>query len=129
MWGEGLSWGRAGVRNDFLVNLGTEAAVRYNDNSVNENGHAALTFEVLYQQANNFIEHMHEEQRRFFRRMIVSVVLSTDMSVHDEQIKVRCITAPSACMPRPSLRSLEPTKDHGALCRGMVRAGRSCTFR
>lgn len=77
-----------GVRNDFLVNLGTEAAVRYNDNSVNENGHAALTFEVLYQHAHNFIAHMSNDERRFFRRMIVNIVLSTDMSVHDEQIKV-----------------------------------------
>ena len=79
----------AGVRNDFLVNLGSEAAVRYNDNSVNENGHASLTFEMLYKQAHNFIAHMHAEERRFFRRTVVSIVLSTDMSVHDEQLKVR----------------------------------------
>lgn len=85
----------AGVRNDFLVNLGTEAAVRYNDNSVNENGHAALAFELLYQQPNNFIAHMSLDERRFFRRTIVSIVLATDMSVHDEQLKVHpCLTVP-----------------------------------
>lgn len=78
----------AGVRNDFLVNLGTEAAVRYNDMSVNENGHAALAFETLTLQANNFVAHMSLDERRFFRRMVISIVLSTDMSVHDEQLKV-----------------------------------------
>lgn len=79
--------GHPGVRNDFLVNLGTEAAVRYNDMSVNENGHAALAFETLTLQANNFVAHMSLDERRFFRRMVISIVLSTDMSVHDEQLK------------------------------------------
>ena len=80
----------AGMRNDFLIATGTEMALRYNDVSVNENMHASLAHELLYRPSNNFVEHLHEDERRFMRRLIVASILSTDMSVHSELLKVSC---------------------------------------
>ena len=76
------------MRNDFLIATGTEMALRYNDVSVNENMHASLAHELLYRPSNNFVEHLHEDERRFMRRLIVASILSTDMSVHSELLKV-----------------------------------------
>ncbi|KAK9815046.1 hypothetical protein WJX73_005831 [Symbiochloris irregularis] len=79
--------GHPGVRNDFLVNLGTDAAVRYNDNSVNENGHAAMAFELLYNPKHNFVAHLRADERHFFRRTVCDIILGTDMSQHDNHLK------------------------------------------
>lgn len=46
----------AGLTNEYLINIGAPAALRYNDHSVNENTHAALGFELLQRQHNNFLE-------------------------------------------------------------------------
>lgn len=46
----------AGLTNEYLINTASPAALRYNDQSVNENGHAALGFEVLMRKKNNFLE-------------------------------------------------------------------------
>lgn len=77
------------MRNDFLIATGADMALRYNDVSVNENMHASLAHELLYRPRNNFVEHLHEDERRFMRRLIVASILSTDMSVHSELLKVR----------------------------------------
>jgi hypothetical protein len=47
---------RAGFTNEYLINTGAPAALRYNDRSVNENGHCALGFEILLKRSNNFLE-------------------------------------------------------------------------
>ena len=47
---------RAGLTNEYLINTGAPAALRYNDRSVNENGHCALGFEILLKRSNNFLE-------------------------------------------------------------------------
>lgn len=110
----------AGVRNDFLVNMGTEAALRYNDNSVNENGHAALAFELLYKQQHNFIEHLNEDERRFFRRTVVNVILATDMSLHDNHLQVwQCLRFPT-CQPCLTLKSCPQRPNGSASSRGWL---------
>ena len=81
----------AGVRNDFLIASGAEMALRYNDVSVNENMHASLAHELLYKPGNNFVEHLQEDERRFMRRLIVASILSTDMSVHSDLVKVSAL--------------------------------------
>ena len=47
---------RAGLTNEYLINTGAPAALRYNDRSVNENGHCALGFEILLKRSNNFLK-------------------------------------------------------------------------
>lgn len=49
----------AGVTNEYLINTNAEPALRYNDQSINENGHAALGFQLLRTSSNNFIEVCH----------------------------------------------------------------------
>lgn len=75
-----------GMNNDFFVKSKHQLAIRYNDNAVLENMHAAMTFEVLMQPQNNFFTgwHMTEDHFKIFRKLCISVILATDMKVHFE---------------------------------------------
>ena len=44
------------MSNEFLVTTHADAALTYNDASVNENMHAALAFRLLRKPGNNFLE-------------------------------------------------------------------------
>lgn len=43
------------MTNEFLVRTSSEAALQYNDQSINENMHLAAAFKVLRRQENNFL--------------------------------------------------------------------------
>ncbi|CAE8739809.1 unnamed protein product, partial [Polarella glacialis] len=68
-----------GLSNDFLMKTCDERALRYNDQHVNENHHAAAAFAVLHRAENNFLAGLPPSDVSFVRRLVIDMVLGTDM--------------------------------------------------
>lgn len=64
----------------YVVCSGSELAVMYNDASVLENHHLAVAFKLL--QETDFLVPLSAKQRQTMRRMVIDMVLATDMSKH-----------------------------------------------
>jgi GAF domain-containing protein len=72
-----------GLSNAFHVNAQTDLALRYNDRSVMENHHCALTFAILRSGAGKGVfAGFSGEDARFARRAVCETILSTDMVQH-----------------------------------------------
>ncbi|XP_037920812.1 cAMP-specific 3',5'-cyclic phosphodiesterase isoform X4 [Hermetia illucens] len=71
-----------GLTNQFLVNSSSELALMYNDESVLENHHLAVAFKLLQNQGCDIFANMQKKQRQTLRKMVIDIVLSTDMSKH-----------------------------------------------
>merc|ERR1719506_784506 len=76
-----------GVHNGFLVASGSPKAIRYNDKSPNENHHVASAFKVLLKPECNFIEGLAPEEYRELRKVVVEMVLGTDMEQSGKLLK------------------------------------------
>jgi CheY-like chemotaxis protein len=73
-----------GFNNAFEINTMSELAVRYNDNSVLENHHAATAFQIMQDdEANDVFSVLSERQMRHVRRVMISSILATDMVCAD----------------------------------------------
>lgn len=66
----------------FLMKTNDQLALRYNDISILENHHLAGTFEVLNLSENNIFEKFSVEDKKEVRKMMIEMVLATDMSKH-----------------------------------------------
>ncbi|KAH3764712.1 cAMP-specific 3',5'-cAMP phosphodiesterase 4 [Pelomyxa schiedti] len=75
-----------GVNNNFLVSAMDPLAIQYNDQSVLESMHAARLFQILKQENLNFLKNLSIEQFRLFRKIVITLILSTDMAKHLEII-------------------------------------------
>jgi 3'5'-cyclic nucleotide phosphodiesterase len=73
-----------GFANGYMVNTSTEAAITWNDISVNENMHAATAFQLLRRPACDFLAGLDADDYRFVRRTVIGIVLATDMASHAE---------------------------------------------
>ncbi|KAI1884276.1 hypothetical protein AGOR_G00224770 [Albula goreensis] len=71
-----------GVSNQFLINTNSELALMYNDESVLENHHLAVGFKLLHQENCDIFQSLSKRQRQSLRRMVIDMVLATDMSKH-----------------------------------------------
>ncbi|XP_036022517.1 cAMP-specific 3',5'-cyclic phosphodiesterase 4C isoform X4 [Onychomys torridus] len=71
-----------GVSNQFLINTNSELALMYNDLSVLENHHLAVGFKLLQAENCDFFRNLSAKQRLSLRRMVIDMVLATDMSKH-----------------------------------------------
>uniref|UniRef100_A0A8C6TXK5 Phosphodiesterase n=1 Tax=Neogobius melanostomus TaxID=47308 RepID=A0A8C6TXK5_9GOBI len=71
-----------GVSNQFLINTNSELALMYNDESVLENHHLAVGFKLLQQDNCDIFQNLTKKQRQTLRRMVIDMVLATDMSKH-----------------------------------------------
>ncbi|XP_055298453.1 cAMP-specific 3',5'-cyclic phosphodiesterase isoform X3 [Sitodiplosis mosellana] len=71
-----------GLTNQFLINSSSELALMYNDESVLENHHLAVAFKLLQNQGCDIFCNIQKKQRQTLRKMVIDIVLSTDMSKH-----------------------------------------------
>ncbi|XP_015114700.1 cAMP-specific 3',5'-cyclic phosphodiesterase isoform X7 [Diachasma alloeum] len=71
-----------GLTNQFLINSSSELALMYNDESVLENHHLAVAFKLLQNEGCDIFANMTKKQRQTLRKMVIDMVLSTDMSKH-----------------------------------------------
>uniref|UniRef100_A0A8D3BGM7 Phosphodiesterase n=1 Tax=Scophthalmus maximus TaxID=52904 RepID=A0A8D3BGM7_SCOMX len=71
-----------GVSNQFLINTNSELALMYNDESVLENHHLAVGFKLLQEDNCDIFQNLTKKQRQSLRKMIIDMVLATDMSKH-----------------------------------------------
>ncbi|KAM5187570.1 3',5'-cyclic-AMP phosphodiesterase 4C isoform 3-T3 [Callospermophilus lateralis] len=77
-----------GVSNQFLINTSSrlradsELALMYNDVSVLENHHLAVGFKLLQAPNCDIFQNLGAKQRLSLRRMVIDMVLATDMSKH-----------------------------------------------
>eukprot|EP00741_Cyanophora_paradoxa_P000954 tig00000448_g922.t1 len=76
--------GHAGFTNAFEVAVGTERAVVYNDKSPLENYHVSRAFQLLRDPQNDFLAALAPEERRELRRVMIAMVLGTDLALHFE---------------------------------------------
>ncbi|XP_044134732.1 cAMP-specific 3',5'-cyclic phosphodiesterase 4A isoform X1 [Bufo gargarizans] len=71
-----------GVSNQFLINTNSELALMYNDESVLENHHLAVGFKLLQEENCDIFQNLTKRQRQMMRKMVIDMVLATDMSKH-----------------------------------------------
>ncbi|XP_077865102.1 3',5'-cyclic-AMP phosphodiesterase 4D-like [Saccoglossus kowalevskii] len=71
-----------GLNNQFLIETDNELALMYNDESVLESHHLAVAFKLLQEENCDILQNLSRKQRRTFRKMVIDMVLATDMSKH-----------------------------------------------
>lgn len=71
-----------GVNNHFLVATNSEMALMYNDESVLENHHLAVAFQLLQHEDCDIFENLTKKERQTVRRTIIEMVLATDNAKH-----------------------------------------------
>jgi cAMP-specific phosphodiesterase 4 len=54
----------------------------YNDESILENHHLAVAFKLLQHESRDILCNMQKKQRQIIRKMVIDMVLATDMSKH-----------------------------------------------
>ena len=71
-----------GRNNKFLVNTKSDLALTYNDESVLENHHCATGFKLMKTAKNNIFANFSCKAYSMTRRLIIDLVLATDMNKH-----------------------------------------------
>ncbi|UMM17310.1 hypothetical protein L5515_013929 [Caenorhabditis briggsae] len=71
-----------GFTNQYLINSNNELAIMYNDESVLEQHHLAVAFKLLQDGNCDFLGNLSRKQRLQFRKIVIDMVLATDMSKH-----------------------------------------------
>lgn len=74
--------GHPGFNNRYMTSSQSHLAVIYNDISVLEMMHSALTFELMMVSKNNILKELGYEDLTRVRKLIIEMILATDMSQH-----------------------------------------------
>ncbi len=75
-----------GTNNAFAKNTSAELALVYNDESILENMHVSEMFRLLRNSACNFLSSVSTLDYKTVRRLVISMVLHTDMAKHGRQV-------------------------------------------
>lgn len=78
--------GHPGINNMYMVKSKHELALAHNDRSPLENMHCVVLYEVLRSTQSNVFVNLKDAQWRDARKVILTVILATDMQHHFEQI-------------------------------------------
>lgn len=78
--------GHPGVNNAFLVKTRHELAMIHNDKSPLENMHCSLLYEMFSKEQFNIVVSMDDSQWRDVRKIILALILGTDMAHHFDQV-------------------------------------------
>ena len=76
-----------GFTNSFHAATLTELAVRYNDTSILEMHHCATAWGIMSSSSMNFLKGLTLAESAYFRKMLIALILSTDMSKHMDLTK------------------------------------------
>lgn len=79
--------GHLGYNNGFLTEVSHELALKYNDCSPLENMHSATLFTILGNEETNLMKNLNREEFRDMRKMIIEMILHTDMIGHMPMVK------------------------------------------
>jgi calcium/calmodulin-dependent 3',5'-cyclic nucleotide phosphodiesterase len=74
-----------GTTNDFHVLTRSPLAILYNDQSVLENHHLAVTWNILKQPECNVLSKLDHDELEYFTELVNEMVLATDMAQHFPQ--------------------------------------------
>ncbi|XP_078234213.1 uncharacterized protein LOC110083215 [Pogona vitticeps] len=75
-----------GTTNHFHVETRSETALLYNDRSVLENHHVSAAYHLLENEDMNILSNLTTDEWRELRRLVIEMVLATDMSHHFQQM-------------------------------------------
>ena len=75
-----------GMNNAYHVNAMSMRAIRYHDEAVQENYHAAESLTVMLKPEYNFLEDLTKDDIKMFRKRMVGFILATDMAKHMEDL-------------------------------------------
>eukprot|EP00741_Cyanophora_paradoxa_P007722 tig00001187_g7471.t1 len=73
-----------GLNNNFQVTTGSPLAILYNDRSPLESHHVAAAWRSIREPQHDFLRSLPKSQYRELRRLVIDMVLSTDMTQHFE---------------------------------------------
>ena len=76
--------GHPGVTSRYLITSRDSIAVQFNDTSVLENMHCATIFQLMNKMGHDIFENLNSEDWVCSRRIILEMVLATDMAKHFE---------------------------------------------
>lgn len=92
--------GHGGFTNPYHVNAVTGRAIDSNDLSVMEHYHASQLFRILSNDETNPFLHFAKAEFLTFRKLVIKLILATDMSMHQTHImKLKAFTEVNELKP------------------------------
>eukprot|EP00899_Mesostigma_viride_P003718 jgi/Mesvir1/13347/Mv16861-RA.1 len=76
-----------GLNNDFVVKAADTLALRYNDLTVLENYHVSEAFFLMAEADLNILEGLNADDFKYVRRMVIEIVLASDLKRHFEMVE------------------------------------------